>query len=73
MVIIFSTPSGIDLVDNALKVASSFQITKKTMENEIQNLKKKLNQKEDKNANDNYERLKFNEGSFWISNLFFYS
>ena len=67
IIFIFSTPSGLDLVDNALKVANNFQKTKKQLESDIQTLKRKLDEKEDKNWNENFERLKFNEGSFWMS------
>ncbi len=62
------TPSGIDLVDNALKVASNFQKTKKVLDIEINTLKRRLEEQESKNAGENFERLKFNEGSFWMSN-----
>lgn len=31
-------------------------------------LKQKLLEKENKNYDENYERLKFSEGSFWMSN-----
>jgi hypothetical protein len=64
----FSAPSGIDLVDNALKIANKFNKTKKVMEGQINNLQKKLddrdNNKEFKEKND---KLKFNEGSLWMS------
>jgi hypothetical protein len=56
-------------VDNALKVANNFNKTKKQLESEIQNLKRRLDEKEDKNWNENFERLKFNEGSFWMSKI----
>jgi hypothetical protein len=61
-------PSGIDLVENALKIANNFNKTKKQLETEINSLKKKVNEKEDKQIKDHMERLKFNEGSFWMSN-----
>jgi methyl-accepting chemotaxis protein len=60
-------PSGIDLVENALKIANNFNKTKKQLEMEINTLKKKVNEKEDKQIKDHMERLKFNEGSFWMS------
>jgi hypothetical protein len=51
-----------------LKVASNFQKTKKVLENEINMLKNKLHEKDENNYKGNFERLKFNEGSFWMSN-----
>jgi hypothetical protein len=57
-------------VDNALKVASNFQKTKKTLENEINSLKRRLEEQETKHADENYERLKFNEGSYWMSKIY---
>jgi hypothetical protein len=53
-------------VDNALKVASSFHKTKRQLESEISTLKKKINEKEDKQCKESLERLKFNEGSLWM-------
>jgi len=38
-------PSGIPLIDNALKLASNFQYTKKKLDNEIKSLSKKVNEK----------------------------
>ena len=60
-------PSGLDLVDNALKVANNFSKTKKILENEIKSLKNKLTEKDDVLNQENTERLKFNEGCFWMS------
>jgi hypothetical protein len=57
----------LDLVDNALKVANNFSKTKKTLENEINTLKSKLSEKEETANQENNERLKFNEGCFWMS------
>jgi len=56
-------PSGIELVDNAMKIANNFQKSKKIMQNEIDKLNKKVG---DKEFRDNYDRLKFNEGSLWM-------
>ena len=67
--IIFSVPSGLDLVDNALKVANNFSKTKKTLENEIKQLKSKLNEKDETVNLESNERLKFNEGCFWMSKI----
>ena len=59
-----TSPVGIDLVDNALKVASSFQNTKKCLENEIENLKKQLAQKEEKyHGTHQY----YNQGCYWMA------
>jgi alpha-amylase/alpha-mannosidase (GH57 family) len=54
-------------VDNAIKVANNFHRTKNNMEKEISKLKEKLNEKNDKNYKENFERIKFNEGSYWMS------
>jgi len=59
----------LDLVDNALKVANNFSKTKKTLENEIKNLKSKLNEREETSNTETTERLKFNEGCFWMSTI----
>jgi hypothetical protein len=56
------------LVDNALKVANNFSKTKKALENEIKTLKSKISEKDDSASLENNERLKFNEGCFWMSN-----
>ena len=59
-----TSPVGIELVDNALKVASSFQNTKKCLENEIENLKKQLSHKEEKyHGTHQY----YNQGCFWMA------
>ena len=59
-----TSPVGIDLVDNALKVASSFQNTKKCLENEIENLKRQLAQKEEKyHGTHQY----YNQGCYWMA------
>lgn len=59
---------GIDMVNSALKVASTFHKTKSALEAEIQRLKKLIENKEDmNNQTQNLERLKFNEGALWIS------
>jgi hypothetical protein len=50
-----------------LKVANNFQKTKKHLENEIKNLKEKLNDKNERNSGETYDRIKFNEGSYWMS------
>lgn len=54
-------------MDNALKVANNFSKTKKILENEIKSLKNKLTEKDDVLNQENTERLKFNEGCFWMS------
>lgn len=59
---------GLEVVNSALKVASTFHKTKKDLENEINRLKQiNQTQEESKQSRDNFERLKFNEGAFWIS------
>ncbi len=50
-------------------MASSFQVIKRQLEGEILSLKKKLDSKDDEAENESFERLKFNEGSFWMSKL----
>jgi hypothetical protein len=52
-------------------VANNFNKTKKHLESEIDSLKKKLEDKDDNHEKENFERLKFNEGSFWMSNKLF--
>jgi len=59
-------PQGIELVDNALKLAKNFEKKKKVMEGEIKSLNKKLDEKDKLNDEGKYERLKFNEGSLWM-------
>ena len=39
------------------------------MEGEIKNLQRKLGDKDNKDQNEHYDRLKFNEGSLWMSIL----
>ena len=59
-----TSPVGIELVDNALKVASSFQNTKKCLENEIDSLKKQLAQKDEKyHGTHQY----YNQGCYWMA------
>ena len=59
---------GLNLVDSALKVASTFHKTKSNLEAEILRLKKLVDSKDDRNTQtQNLERLKFNEGALWIS------
>ena len=59
---------GLDMVNSALKVASTFHKTKNALESEISRLKKIISSKDDKNIhNQEVERLKFNEGALWIS------
>lgn len=57
-----TNPSGIDLIDNAMKVAANFQRTKHLLENEISNLKGKI--KGDKNLTP--------IDSGWVGKEFFY-
>lgn len=58
---------GLDMVNSALKVASTFHSTKKDLENEISRLKKLIENNNILNDNNqNLERLKFNEGALWI-------
>ena len=55
------------IVDSALKAANVFHKTKKDLEKEICNLKKQIETlSKNKHSNENFERLKFNEGAFWI-------
>lgn len=54
-------------MENAVKVAANFQKTKTAMESQISSLKSKLSAKEDVNYKEDQDRLKFNEGSLWIS------
>jgi len=61
-----NAPSGLTLVDNALKIASNYQRTKKNMEYELKSLHKQIGEKESKEYKDNFERLKFNEGALWM-------
>ena len=59
-----TSPVGVELIDNALKVASSFQNTKKCLENEIENLKKQLSHKEEKyHGTHQY----YNQGCYWMA------
>lgn len=55
------------IVDSALKVANIFNKNKQELEKEIERLKVSLDKKNNQITNDNFERLKFNEGAFWIS------
>ncbi len=62
---------GLDMVNSALKVASTFHKTKSALEAEIAKLKKLIDNKESSNEkSQNMERLKFNEGALWLSKLF---
>jgi hypothetical protein len=51
-----------DLVDNALKVASNFENTRKIFENEIANLKQKLAEKEQYSKS----HEQYNQGILWM-------
>lgn len=63
---------GLDMVNSALKVASTFHKTKNALESEIMKLKKIIASKDDKNTQtQEIERLKFNEGALLISKHFF--
>ena len=59
-----TSPVGIELVDNALKIASTFQNTKACLENEIENLKKQLAHKEDKHHGTQHY---YNQGCYWMA------
>ena len=56
-------PKGIELVDNALKIAKNFENQKNSLENEIKNLKIKLAENED---NYNNKNNIYNKGIFWM-------
>ena len=58
-----NSPAGMDLIDNALKVASNFENTKKIFENEIANLKQKLRDK-DEQFSGSHEQ--YNQGILWM-------
>ena len=58
-----NAPIEMDLVDNAIKVTSNFQNSKKIFENEINILKKKLAEKNEKNSG---SHLQYNQGIFWM-------
>ena len=64
-----SQNEGKVIVDSALKVANIFNKNKKELEKEIERLKGCVDRKNNQISNDNFERLKFNEGAFWISKL----
>ena len=57
-----NSPAGMDLVDNALKVASNFENTKKIFENEIANLKKRLADKDELSGS----HQQYNQGILWM-------
>ena len=59
-----TSPVGIELVDNALKIASTFQNTKACLENEIENLKKQLAHKDEKNLG---TQQYYNQGCYWMA------
>jgi hypothetical protein len=59
-----NNPEGIDLVDNALKVAGGFANTKKCLEKEIENLK---NQLEEKNEKYPKSHTVYNQGCYYMS------
>ena len=52
-----------DLVDNALKVASNFENTRKIFENEIANLKQKLADKDEQYSG---SHAQYNQGVLWM-------
>ena len=58
-----NNPKGIELVDNALKIAKNFENQKNSLENEIKNLKIKLAENED---NYNNKNNIYNKGIFWM-------
>lgn len=63
-----SRTKGDVMVSNALQAANQFYKTKKDLESEITKLKKQLVGKETNSSiRENLERLKFNEGAYWIS------
>ncbi|MCQ2821264.1 MAG: hypothetical protein MJ252_28730 [archaeon] len=59
-----TNPGGIDLVENALKAANSFNNTKKCLENEIQGLKNQLAMKDEKYSGTHQF---YNQGCFWMA------
>ena len=59
-----TSPQGIELVDNALKVANSFNNTKKCLENEIESLKKQLAAKQDLSTGTHQN---YNHGCYWMA------
>ena len=64
---ISSVPKGVEIVDNAFKLAHSFQNTKKGLEGEIERLKGELARKDcNKNYDDDFKLLKYNEGALWL-------
>ena len=58
-----NNPEGMDLVDNALKVASNFHNSRKIFENEIANLKQKLADKEEQYSG---SHAQYNQGVLWM-------
>lgn len=59
---------GMVIVNSAINAANNFYKNKKELESEIEKLKKIISDKKPKElSNKNFERLKFNEGAFWIS------
>ena len=58
-----NNPEGMDLVDNALKVASNFHNSRKIFENEINNLKQKLADKEEQYSG---SHAQYNQGVLWM-------
>ena len=66
-----TNPKGIELVENALKAASAFHHTKKNLESQISTLKQKLDQRSGETPSENSQRLKFNEGAYWMSTYIF--
>lgn len=68
--IIHKKNDGMDLVNSALKVASTFHKTKTNLEAEIARLKKIVENKDNKmQETKELERMKFNEGALWIGNI----
>mgnify|MGYP003298441839 CR=1 FL=1 len=59
-----TSPQGIELVDNALKVANSFNNTKKCLENEIESLKSQLAMTDVKYSGTHQF---YNQGCFWMA------
>lgn len=58
-----TNPEGMDLIDNAFKVASNFHNTKKIYENEISNLKQKLADKDEQYSG---SHAQYNQGVLWM-------
>ncbi len=70
--IIHKKNDGMDLVNSALKVASTFHKTKTNLEAEISRLKKQIESKDNKvQETKDLERMKFNEGALWIGKYYF--